>query len=574
MGFEFIEKKPILKGWSGDKKYRVTTEEGTRYLLKISPKEQMGKRQAQFENRKHMEQLQLPMCNVVEFGVCEEGVYTLETWIEGEDAEAKLPLCSDTQQYVFGLQAGEILRKLHTVPPPEDAEEWGSRFGKKTDRKIASYQACPLKYEEDAFFFTAIRENRHLLSGRPQSCQHGDYHLGNMLIGQDNKLYIIDFDRGDYGDPWEEFNRIPWCVQQSPLFASGMVNGYFGGKPPADFWRLLALYISSNALSSLYWAIPFGEEEVATMRRQAREILEWYQGHENYVPSWYFPGYYLQEINGCPYKLGAPFDFGFLKRYGKVFQVFDDQDSGNICFGVKQEGEKYFLKFAGAPTEQYKGSQKEAIERLKATLPVYEALRHPNLIEYLGSEEIGGGFLMKFRWAEGECMGRMYPAARKRFLGTSLQAREKIFADILCFFEYLSEEGFEAIDFYDGSVLYDFASGKTTVCDIDFFRKRPCVNDMGRMWGSSLFQSPEEYELGAVLDEVTNVYTLGAMAFALFSDYSREEEAWPLSQESYQVVSRAVSRSREERQQSVAQFRKAWERALKKTDSSGGRALL
>ena len=29
-----------------------------------------------------------------------------------------------------------------------------------------------------------------------------------MMIGNDKQLYIIDFNRNDFGDPWEEFNRI------------------------------------------------------------------------------------------------------------------------------------------------------------------------------------------------------------------------------------------------------------------------------------------------------------------------------------------------------------------------------
>lgn len=36
-----------------------------------------------------------------------------------------------------------------------------------------------------------------------------------------------------------------------------------------------------------------------------------------------------QEIDGIRFKMGKQFDFGFLKKYGKVFQVYDDQDSGN-----------------------------------------------------------------------------------------------------------------------------------------------------------------------------------------------------------------------------------------------------
>lgn len=71
---------------------------------------------------------------------------------------------------------------------------------------------------------------RELLRDRPQCFQHGDYHIGNMMVDQDG-LAIIDFDRYDFGDPWEEFNRIVWCAQTAPAFACGMVDGYFGGPP-------------------------------------------------------------------------------------------------------------------------------------------------------------------------------------------------------------------------------------------------------------------------------------------------------------------------------------------------------
>ncbi len=108
-----------------------------------------------------------------------------------------------------------------------------------------------------------------------------------MMIGRDGKLYIIDFNRNDYGDPWEEFNRIVWCAQKSALFASGMVDGYFDGAVPGDFWKLLALYISSNTLSSVYWAVPFGDAEVNTMLNQAKEVLVWFDGMTSTIPKWY-----------------------------------------------------------------------------------------------------------------------------------------------------------------------------------------------------------------------------------------------------------------------------------------------
>ena len=283
----FLTKEAINKGWSEDLKYCVQDETGTRYLLRVSDMAQLTKKREEFDMMKQVAALGIPMCLPLEFGTCEEGVYSLQSWIDGEDAEEVMGAYSDHEQYAFGLEAGRILGLIHSIPAPPEIEDWESRFQRKMDYKIQKYGECPLKYENGQAFIEYIGENRHLLKGRPQAYQHGDYHIGNMMIDRQGKLNIIDFNRNDYGDPWEEFNRIVWCAQCSPPFASGMVDGYFAGKVPMEFWRLLALYISSNTLSSLYWAIPFGQEEVDTMVNQAKDVLNWYDNMRNPVPSWY-----------------------------------------------------------------------------------------------------------------------------------------------------------------------------------------------------------------------------------------------------------------------------------------------
>lgn len=266
----------------------------------------------------------------------------------------------------------------------------------------------------------------------------------------------------------------------------------------------------------------------------------------------------IQRVDGVAFCMREKFDFEFLARYGRVFKAFDDQDSGNICFGVEKNGERYFVKFAGAPTARGGVSLEEAISNLRATLPVYEALRHENLIELLYAEDVGGGFAMVFRWVDAICMGRMYPEDHARFMVQPAQAKLRIFGDIQRFMVHVAEKRYVAIDFYDSSVMYDEAADRTVICDIDFFAKQPYINRMGRMWGSSRFMSPEEYELGAAIDEVTNVYTLGAMAFALFGGYQRTREAWMLSDALYDVAARAVSEERDMRQQSIGQFVREW----------------
>lgn len=553
----------IEKGWSGDQKYCAVRSDGSKDLVRIADAGTFEVKKKEYEVMRQIAALGIPMCLPLALGTYEEFTYSIQSWIDGEDAEETIPLLSDTQQYVYGLQAGEILRRIHSLPAPAEQPGWEERFNKKMDRKIAGYNACDIKFRGGSLMIGYINENRGLLSGRPQSVQHGDYHIGNMMIDRNGALIVIDFHRFDYGDPWEEFNRIVWCAGKSPLFASGMVNGYFGSEPPGDFWRLLALYISSNTLSSVYWAVPFGEKEVNTMLHQAEEVLGWYDDMKTCIPSWYTKGYYLQYIDGMPCKLKEPFDFGFLSRYGTVFRVFDDQDSGNICFGTEKDGKRYFIKFAGAPTEQYSGEPAAAVERLKRSTAVYRVLAHESLIRFVEEREIGGGFAAVFEWTDAECMGRMYPASRKKFFAMPMETKLQVYLDILEFHRYAASRGYVAIDFYDGSIMYDFKRKRTVVCDIDFYAKAPYINRIGRLWGSSRFMSPEEYTLNAAIDEVTNVYTMGAAAFALFSGYDRTPEKWPLGAAAFDVVTRAVNNDRRLRQQTIGQLINEWKAAVK-----------
>jgi len=559
----FKKIEPVDKGWSSDKKYYIETVDGRELLLRVADISEYGRKKIEFEMMKQVAALGVPMSQPLDFGICDNGksVYLLLTWCDGEEAETALAHLTETEQYVLGIKSGEILKLMHSIPAPKEQEEWDIRFNRKTNNKIERYKACGIKLEDDEKFIGYIENNRHLLSGRPQFYQHGDYHVGNMIISPDKTLSIIDFNRQDFGDPWEEFNRIVWSAAASPYFATGQLRGYFGGEPPVEFFKLLAFYISGDTISSIDWAIPFGEEEIATMKNRAKDILTWFDNMNNPVPTWYLKDFYVQYIDDVPYKLKAPFDMSFIKRYGKVFKVYDDQDSGNICFGVQNGGNRYFIKFAGAPTKRYRGTPGDAVARLKATVPVYQDLAHPNLIKFIKAEEVGGGFAVIFEWTDGECMGRQYPLSRQRFLQMPHSTKLDVFDDILSFHSHVIDKGYIAIDFYDGSIMYDFSAKKTLICDIDFYSKAPYTNNMGRMWGSSRFMSPEEFELGAAIDEVTNVYLMGATAFALFGDYNRTPEKWQLSEGLYKVALKAVSDERNQRQQSIRQFIEEWNEA-------------
>ena len=233
---DFSSKIAINKGWSDDKKYCVTDQNQQKYFLRVSDKEKLDSKKFEFDMMEKVASLGVPMCKPISIEVCDDEVYSLHEWIDGKDARETILTYSKEQQYTYGLEAGRILQKIHSLPITEVREDWQSFFNRKIDDKISKYKECPVQYENGQIFIDFLNENRELLKDRPQVFQHGDYHIGNFMIGEDCKIYIIDFDRFDIGDPWEEFNRIVWSAQVSPSFASGMIDGYFDHKVPDLFW--------------------------------------------------------------------------------------------------------------------------------------------------------------------------------------------------------------------------------------------------------------------------------------------------------------------------------------------------
>ncbi|PEI95718.1 serine/threonine protein kinase [Bacillus pseudomycoides] len=281
-------------------------------------------------------------------------------------------------------------------------------------------------------------------------------------------------------------------------------------------------------------------------------------------------------LDDVTFRLKEYQDFDWLLNLGKVFAVFDQQDSGNICFGIEKNGKKSFVKFAGAKTMEYTGDPTEAIVNLKQAMLLYEELKHNHLVELIDHFEVQNGYVAIFNWFNGECLHShwSFPPPVKysnpdspfyRYKQLSIEERLISLDHIFSFHVHIEEKNYVAIDFYDGSILYDFETNTIKICDIDLYKKKPYINTMGRLWGSSRFMSPEEFELGAVIDGKTNVFNMGAIAFALVGgELDRSFTKWEAGKELYDVAARAVEKSRSQRYASVEEFYLAWEYARNK----------
>ena len=129
---------------------------------------------SEYELMSQVATLGVPMCKPLEFGTSDEGVYSIQTWIDGVDVEENVHNLTCEEQYSYGFEAGRILKEIHKIPAPKGIEDWEIYFNRKADRKIKMYEECPIKYENGQAFIDYINAHRYLLSGRPRTYRHGD----------------------------------------------------------------------------------------------------------------------------------------------------------------------------------------------------------------------------------------------------------------------------------------------------------------------------------------------------------------------------------------------------------------
>lgn len=266
----------------------------------------------------------------------------------------------------------------------------------------------------------------------------------------------------------------------------------------------------------------------------------------------------ISEVDGLPVRLRTEHDLSFLRRWGTVFEVLDDQDSGNLCFGVSGQQGRVFVKYAGAATARFDGRVDDAVTTARRAATVYRALAHPALVRLREAAEIGTGFALVFDWVDAVPLGRQYGQSA-RVAELTRPQRTAAVQQIYDFQAHAAALGWVAVDLYDASVLIDLATGRVTLCDLDVYQRAPMINRQGRMWGSSRFMSPEEFRLGAKIDQITNVVALGALAHTfLGDDETKTRESWVGTDDQFAVAARALDPVRERRWPTVASLAEAW----------------
>lgn len=246
-----------------------------------------------------------------------------------------------------------------------------------------------------------------------------------------------------------------------------------------------------------------------------------------------------------------------LARAGaEIFATFDHrtQDSGNISYGVRTDGGDFFVKTAGLREDDRPLlGFSDRVRLLQRAAVLHRGCDHPVLATLRNVIASAEGPMLVYDWAPGALLrGPHLERFRRLPQRTALGVLDRIYAAHAA----LGAQGWIAVDFYDGCLLYDEETDRITLVDLDMYRDRPFRNQMGRMFGSSRFMAPEEHTLGARIDQRTTVYTLGRAACVLAPGL---ESA---------VIAQACRPDRAGRFPNVAAFWAAWQ--AERIDVIGG----
>lgn len=282
-----ITKIPLHKGWSNDQKFIVTQGKQTS-LLRVLDGSKYDRKKAEMAYLSDLN-LEVNFSTPLSLSVKKDKVHYTTAYWEGTDLETVLMSLTPEEQIRLGHQAGRVLKQIHTQVKVEDDGSWETRYRAKIDKKIQVYRSCGIRFDHDETLIDMIGSLKSELNGRPMTFQHGDYHVGNFLLDPFGQLVILDFDRWDIGDPWEEFNRIVWCREISPLFSSAMIEAYFDFQIPSNFFDLMFLYVAVNAIGSIAWAQGFGDDEVKVMRGLIDRFDQDTDHFTHVIPNWFTP---------------------------------------------------------------------------------------------------------------------------------------------------------------------------------------------------------------------------------------------------------------------------------------------
>ncbi|MEW9124593.1 MAG: phosphotransferase [Thermotaleaceae bacterium] len=281
--------KQIKQGFSRDLKYYINTKHDEEYFLRLSDASSYYRKKQEHEIINIITELGVPSLQQIGFGRSNNGkdVYMIQTWINGEALETTLPTLSEDKQYSLGIEAGKILKRIHSVKSAVTFDWYSVRLEEYLSNYEKYKQYC-ISYKYEQRIDEYVNKNINLLKENPISLVHGDYHVGNMILSSEETITIIDFDRFAWKAPIEDFYKLAVFSRNISIpFCKGQIDGYTDNNPSPEFWEMYCLCVAMTSFLSLLWGKMRSEEMYLHRKKLCGILVEDHNCFEDKIPRWY-----------------------------------------------------------------------------------------------------------------------------------------------------------------------------------------------------------------------------------------------------------------------------------------------
>ena len=170
---------------------------------------------------------------------------------------------------------------MHSVKPQKERDIY-LQYMNSFNKKLKRITDLGIDINLDSLI-DYVQSNAKELIGLPTNIVHGDFHPGNIIISS-NVAYMIDL------DVCKERNGIydlasASIIENYPAFYYNLINNYYNGKIPNNFWTIYNLYSIIYILDYIFYTHRmFNDTEYAKERLRDFEKSN---GYYNGEPYWY-----------------------------------------------------------------------------------------------------------------------------------------------------------------------------------------------------------------------------------------------------------------------------------------------
>lgn len=174
----------------------------------------------------------------------QEEYWLLAEWILGSPFKSDLDCITGEQEKYFIKKITEKLKKIHT----DYKQEYKVSLSETDVVHMVDQSFLP--QETRKLLLSYMTGKLPLINSRYKTVVHGDMHIGNILITEDEDVAFIDLDDVRFGDPFIDLVYASNIVISKKEYHTYylFLKYYFGGTLPQDFWSIVNFYSICKAI--------------------------------------------------------------------------------------------------------------------------------------------------------------------------------------------------------------------------------------------------------------------------------------------------------------------------------------